>query len=57
MTKIKNKTVTCGICNKDKPFSEIVKRHIIKGEKVYICKDCYEEIREIPDDYDFHHQF
>lgn len=38
--------VKCSICNKDKLFREIVDRLIVKGEKVYICKDCREEMRE-----------
>ena len=54
---IKDEIVTCEICNKDKPFGEIVRAHLIKGKKVYTCKDCYEQIRKIPDNYDFHHQF
>ena len=54
---MKDEIVTCGICNINKPFSEIVRANLVKGKKVYTCKECYEKIRKIPNNYDFHHQF
>lgn len=50
-------TKKCLICDTDKPVSEIVKRYEVKGQKVYICKECHEKIRELPDDYEMNHQF
>lgn len=51
------KTRRCVICNTDKPMNEIVRMYEIKGEKCYLCKDCHEDIRNLPNDYEMHHQF
>ena len=42
---IENEIVHCQICEKEKLFSEIGRAEVIKGNMVYICKDCYKVIK------------